>query len=109
MTLTKAEYCKLVRRPCRYCGARPLRSRPHGLDRWDNVLGYTPTNAVPCCAPCNLMKFTHTEAQFLVQVMAVVAQDLGRHHPGLASSAPADRCVASKTTLAPCKARESYS
>ena len=53
----------LVQRPCRYCGvvAKPI----HGIDRIDNDIGYCPGNCAPCCARCNYMKHTHTEAAFV--------------------------------------------
>ncbi len=54
--------------PCAYGGG----SRPEiriGLDRKDNLTGYTPQNCVPCCQRHNAIKshiFSHSEMQFIV-------------------------------------------
>lgn len=75
-SLTHAEFEKLVKQPCHYCGAAPSRSTPgsvsaygelvyNGLDRRDNTGGYTTENVVPCCTVCNFRKGADSEANFL--------------------------------------------
>jgi hypothetical protein len=66
--LTDDEARQLMMQPCLYCGKLPdeapitaVKSGPfmfayNGIDRQDNSAGYTPENAVPCCAPCNRAK-----------------------------------------------------
>ena len=45
----------LMTSPCVYCGIFP-EDRVNGIDRMDNAVGYVPSNCVPCCKTCNLMK-----------------------------------------------------
>lgn len=53
--LTLEQYKKLVSQLCFYCdGALPTTGV--GLDRKNNVEGYTISNVVPCCAVCNTVK-----------------------------------------------------
>ena len=62
------EFKELVVKPCIYCGdsltnfsRRNLRTMKEaflytGIDRYDNSLGYTVENSVPCCKICNRIK-----------------------------------------------------
>lgn len=61
---------------CHYCGIEPSgRHLTHasafgayiynGLDRVENMRGYSPDNVVPCCATCNQAKHVMTESDFL--------------------------------------------
>jgi len=50
--LSKSRFCKLRSKKCTYCGIEKC----NGIDRYDNDLGYTTQNAVPCCKTCNYMK-----------------------------------------------------
>lgn len=62
-TIPIAEYEKLIKLPCRYCGG-PLPETSFGLDRIDNSKGYDQNNVVPCCSLCNYARrdqFTHGE------------------------------------------------
>lgn len=45
----------MQRGPCFYCGIVVV-DRVNGLDRTNNLIGYTPDNTVGCCAVCNTMK-----------------------------------------------------
>jgi hypothetical protein len=54
--LREDEYDRLVELLCYYCGGEV--GAGVGLDRVDNRLGYTWTNVVPCCGPCNISKGT---------------------------------------------------
>lgn len=77
-TLTKDVCRTLMKQNCAYCGAEPSRvKRGHpgrgdyiytGIDRVDNDKGYTPSNVVACCWPCNRKKATGTRAAFLAKV-----------------------------------------
>lgn len=75
-TLTKEEYLQLALSDCYYCGIMPCNSygiRTHhtfynGLDRKNNLLGYTLENCVPCCLTCNSAKLDRTYTQFLAYI-----------------------------------------
>lgn len=53
---------------CFYCGCSPTKYEPLGIDRADNIKGYTVENCLPCCWICNKMKNTLSEEQFLKAV-----------------------------------------
>jgi len=77
MYLTLDEYRALIEgKNCTYCGC-PVGKTGSGLDRQDNTLGYTPTNAVPCCYRCNVMKADLTVDEFYEQCERIV----DRHGP----------------------------
>jgi len=46
------QFIDLIERECRYCKNPPL----NGVDRFDNLIGYTQENCVPCCSKCNYAK-----------------------------------------------------
>jgi hypothetical protein len=50
--LTFEQFTHLVTQPCHYCGALP----ENGVDRLEASVGYTLSNCVPCCQPCNAKK-----------------------------------------------------
>lgn len=64
--LSKEEFIKIVTKPCIYCGSELTSCkdakgqygefRYTGIDRYDNKIGYTLNNSVPCCAICNRIK-----------------------------------------------------
>ena len=62
-------------RPCLYCGSPP--EPINGIDRFDNDVGYTLCNTVPCCAPCNYMKHTMSAREFVLRCTRV-HRHLGR-------------------------------
>ena len=52
--ITTDDAYELFRMNCYYCGAEP---QPlNGIDRSNNMLGYTKNNTVPCCQMCNKAK-----------------------------------------------------
>lgn len=73
-TLTLKEFEIFTSSLCHYCGASPsnisMRERKkasyifNGIDRLNNLLGYTIENCVPCCEICNIMKLTLTVEEF---------------------------------------------
>ena len=78
--ITFQEYKELMKEPCSYCGAEfsnfhkdQLRTgkiisglviRYNGIDRRDNMKGYTKGNSVPCCKTCNKAKQSMTVKEF---------------------------------------------
>lgn len=59
--LTEKEFFKIISRPCYYCG----RIGKMGVDRFNNSLGYTKTNVVPCCSECNYFKGSRNGGEFI--------------------------------------------
>lgn len=79
--LSESEFRALITANCHYCGSEPSmisycpkqrtseafeRSKfmHNGVDRVNNLLGYTLLNCVPCCTYCNRGKSTRTTAEF---------------------------------------------
>jgi hypothetical protein len=50
-TMTREEYNTITSKPCYYCGTR----LDIGVDRKDNTIGHTYSNALPCCHKCNYL------------------------------------------------------
>lgn len=78
--LSKDHVRKLARQNCFYCGAAPSYVSRHGgngvflyngLDRVDNLRGYTPANVKSCCGRCNDWKCNYTETEFLAHVFRI--------------------------------------
>lgn len=79
--LTVEQFRKLTSSVCFYCGQPPskiskiARSRKqyiyNGIDRKDNILGYTIENSIPCCEMCNKMKNIYNIEMFLHKVMVI--------------------------------------
>jgi hypothetical protein len=67
VALSQEQAAFLAAQPCMYCG------KPAGwLDRLKNEYGYTWTNAIPCCGPCNMTKGSrHTATSFIELCHAV--------------------------------------
>ena len=53
---------QLMNSSCEYCGTA---KKLNGIDRVDSELGYWPSNMVPCCSKCNLMKKDLSRDAFL--------------------------------------------
>ncbi|MCJ7790534.1 MAG: hypothetical protein MUP69_10255 [Candidatus Atribacteria bacterium] len=74
--LSEERFTYLIQQDCHYCGAKPnnkvnVHSRGlnsdftfNGIDRIDNVKGYTIDNVVPCCKRCNYAKRDSTLSGF---------------------------------------------
>lgn len=62
------QFCKLVEKPCNYCGESEKRI---GVDRIDNTKGYTLKNSAPCCTICNMMKKTMTVKEFTEHISRI--------------------------------------
>jgi hypothetical protein len=63
--LTLDQFSKLVQKCCAYCGEC---ESPRGIDRIENSKGYTTDNSLPCCGPCNFLKRTMGQREFLALV-----------------------------------------
>ena len=77
--LSREKFRTLVEQECFYCGGFPaqmMRSKTgvfkyNGVDRVNNSLGYVPSNCVPCCHPCNLMKGALSATEFLQRIATI--------------------------------------
>jgi len=79
--LTDDKFDELTRGDCYYCGCPPAnvasRSSLHGdfvyngIDRKDNLKGYTTDNTVSCCGICNKMKRDLSVEEFLSRVLRI--------------------------------------
>ena len=54
---------------CSYCGED---INGIGIDRIDSNRGYTLENCVPCCAPCNYMKQSHSEQEWYARMLLIL-------------------------------------
>lgn len=54
--ITEPEFVKMIQSPCYLCGKCNSSSHTNGVDRIDNLVGYTTENTAPCCGECNYMK-----------------------------------------------------
>jgi len=55
---------ELFKMNCTYCGI----SCANGIDRYDNDIGYTFENSVPCCCTCNKMKLNYDIANWIEKI-----------------------------------------
>lgn len=74
--LPESEFRTVTSSPCFYCGAEPKQVASgsfnpktayvyNGLDRVDNLKGYSQDNVVPCCADCNRAKRKMPQSEFI--------------------------------------------
>ena len=70
--LTKDEFTNILKSDCIYCG----KQEAFGVDRIDNLKGYTLENSVPCCRMCNQMKHIFHKDAFLKQVELIYNHQL---------------------------------
>lgn len=75
--LSDDEFRALVSSNCSYCGAPPSLSVKssvksisdvvwNGIDRVNNLFGYTSNNVLPCCRTCNVAKGTMNSLDFII-------------------------------------------
>lgn len=71
----------IIKQECFYCGKKYIytiqaarqgvKLLACGLDRVDNVLGYTIENTVPCCKICNIAKASMLQADYIAHCKAI--------------------------------------
>lgn len=89
--LTREEFANLTKQNCNYCDNPPSKISKHmnksvsedtlkrseyvynGIDRYDNNLGYTKENSVPCCSICNGAKADLTPTEWWSWVAKITA------------------------------------
>jgi hypothetical protein len=84
-TITIDDFRTLTSKECYYCGELPQYahdgvtcSTPYvynGIDRVDNLIGYTLENCVTCCRICNWMKRTQSQSDF-IEKCAKITQNI---------------------------------
>jgi hypothetical protein len=82
--LTDTQLKQMFSGDCHYCGEPPSNQsrkrrksdfasfKYNGIDRIVNEQGYTKSNCVPCCKPCNWMKQRMTTVAFLTHCKRIV-------------------------------------
>jgi hypothetical protein len=80
--LSDDEIEKLLISNCFYCGEKPDRLVKikygygefvcNGIDRKDNLLGYTVNNCVSCCKTCNYMKMEMSVDKFMNHIQKII-------------------------------------
>jgi hypothetical protein len=81
--LTKDQFKELIVQPCFYCGSAGQSQKMGckrsngsfsytGIDRFDNRVGYTEKNSVPCCKTCNFMKLDHDFEAFMKHLQKII-------------------------------------
>src|SRR5277367_1528607 len=79
-TITDNYFFNLIKGLCYYCGWQPTATQHfNGVDRYDESLGYTPQNSVPCCAGCASVKQELSPEDLWKQVKRI----LDRHPNGI--------------------------
>lgn len=69
---------RIASQPCTYCGQLRQNGESYHTDRFDNAIGYTKDNCVPCCTRCNMMKKALPVEAFLFRAFNVV-YGFGQH------------------------------
>ncbi len=64
-SLSKDEFSKIRSQACFYCGEK---NENMSIDRIDSDVGYFFENCLPCCIPCNFMKFNLNVSSFLNKI-----------------------------------------
>ena len=62
--LSFEEFSELIDKECIYCNHN-IFEEVNGIDRIDNLKGYTKENTVPCCEMCNRIKYIYHPLFFL--------------------------------------------
>lgn len=70
-SLTKEDAQSIMLRPCHYCG---YEGSPYvGMDRKNNLIGYTIDNVAACCSGCNYAKRAMSYEEFWTYLHRVAA------------------------------------
>lgn len=87
-SLTPELFFSLAESRCHFCGESPalrannrVGTRVHskqfyavnGIDRLNNIIGYTELNSVPCCETCNRAKLMMSREEYISHCRKVVA------------------------------------
>lgn len=67
--LTEEQFNYITSLDCYYCGS----TLNIGVDRIDSKEGYTIENSRPCCTKCNMMKYVHSEEDFINHIKKIIS------------------------------------
>lgn len=80
--LSKEKFIEIITKECIYCGDRLTNLHDKesnngnfsytGIDRYDNSIGYTVDNSVPCCRVCNRIKTNMTTEQMYEHLNKII-------------------------------------
>jgi len=68
--ITFEEFTDLISKPCYYCEEVNI---VNGIDRVDNIKGYTIDNCKPSCKMCNVMKLDHPFDKFIEKCIKIAS------------------------------------
>lgn len=68
-SLTMEEFLTFWNKPCSYCGDSIITI---GIDRIDNMKGYSINNCVPCCKVCNGMKLNYSQDFWITHMKKII-------------------------------------
>lgn len=66
-SLSLEQFNEILSKPCVYCGST-LKTT---VNRLETSEGYTEENSVPCCYKCSIMKYTHSQEDFLNHIKRI--------------------------------------
>ena len=66
-SLDTDKFNEIIKNNCYYCGKENTLLHKNGIDRKNNIIGYTIENSVSCCGECNCMKGMLTDNEFIEQ------------------------------------------
>lgn len=78
--LTDEEFYTIASGRCYYCGKHNSPTHKNGVDRKNNSIGYTLSNSVPCCGPCNKVKKERNAEEYIAKCKQVAAHWEGRQY-----------------------------
>lgn len=79
--LSIEEFKIIISLNCYYCNKEPENKvfnksqtpiKTNGIDRQNNLIGYTVENCKPCCKICNMMKSTLSEQEFYEHIRKIM-------------------------------------
>jgi hypothetical protein len=69
--ITVEEFNAIILQNCYICGKKTDESHTNGVDRFDNLQGYTFDNSNSCCGECNYMKKDSEYDEFMIQLKKI--------------------------------------
>jgi hypothetical protein len=69
--ITREKYDEITHSSCYLCKKESSDVHLNGMDRFDNCLGYTEDNVLPCCSECNYMKREFVLDKFIEHVIQI--------------------------------------
>jgi hypothetical protein len=67
-TITNDDYKTITEQDCYLCGKKSTETNTNGIDRVDNIIGYTVENSKACCKECNHMKNSYALEDLMAKI-----------------------------------------